>query len=33
MDSKVCVFCNTEKSFDNFSTNIDNVNSVMYNEV
>ena len=33
MDSKFCVVCNTEKGIDNFSTNIENLNSVIYNEV
>ena len=31
MDSKVCVVCNTEKSID--TANIENANSVIYNEV
>ena len=33
MDSKVCVVCNTEKVLIIFTTNIENVNSVLYNEV
>ena len=33
MDSKICVVCNIEKSIDNFTTNIENVNSVILKEV
>ena len=33
MDSKVCVVCNIEKSLIIFTTNIENVNSVILKEV
>ena len=33
MNSKVCVVCKIEKSFNNFTTNIENVNSVILKEV
>ena len=34
MDSKICVVCNIEKSIDSFYNKyIENVNSVIYNEV
>ena len=33
MDSKVCVFCKTEKVLIVFSTNIENVNLVLVKEV
>ena len=33
MDSKICVVCKTEKKLIIFTTNIENVNSVIYNEV
>ena len=32
MDSKVCIVCNIEKVLIFFTTNIENVNSVIYNE-
>ena len=33
MDTKICVFCNTEKSIDNFYNKIEKVNSVLLKEV
>ena len=33
MEIKVCVICNTEKILIKFTINIENVNSVIYNEV
>ena len=33
MDSKVCVLCKTEKVLIIFTTNIENVNSVLSKEV
>ena len=33
MDTKICVVCIIEKSIDNFTTNTENVNSVIYDEV
>ena len=33
MESKVFVVCNAEKSIENFTTNIENVKSVIFNEV
>ena len=33
MESKVCVICDTEKSFDTFTMNIENVNPVFLKEI